>query len=365
MRLAVLSLCAVPMALAVAAQGVRRAAPLDVSRLAYEKEHGVLRSLLAALDIDPRSQTLVFSKTSLQSDHIGPKTPRAIYFNADTYVGWIPGAPLIEIARLDPTRGVVFSTIRNVPTPTLAEGPKACGRCHGGRSARLFALSVRTAPSGYPRAFGREFDATPSLPFKDRWGGWYVTGTHGAQRHLGNELSLGTDETNRIDAERGANVTDLRRYLDPKPYLTPHSDLVALMVMESQLQIGNALADGDAEPLVRALLGVGEARLTAPVAGTGGFAEYYAATAPKDHRGRSLGELDLKSRLYRYGCSPQVYSRPFASLPQTVRTAVFRRLREILSGEDRSATFAHLSPDDRRATLEILTETLPGFQGDP
>ena len=350
------------MALAFAAGGdVPPGRLIDPSRLTYEREHGVLKSLLAALDIDPRSQTLVFSKTSLQSDFIGPKTPRAIYFNADTYVGWIPGAPLIEIARLDPARGVVFSTIRNVAVPTLAESPKECGRCHGGRSAKLFALSVRTAPSGYPRVFSREYDATPSLPLRDRWGGWYVTGTHGAQRHLGNELSIGTDEMNRIDSERGANVTDLRRYLDPKPYLTPHSDLVALMVMESQLEIGNALARGDAESIVEALLGVGEARLTAPVAGTGDFAAYYAQTAPKDRQGRSLSELDLKTRLYRYGCSPQVYSRPFAALPQAVRAAVCRRLREILSGEERSSRFSHLSAEDRTATMEILTETLPGF----
>src|SRR5688572_13069438 len=68
---------------------------------------GYLESLLAALEIDPSSQTLVYSQTSLQSKLIGPKTPRAIYFNDDVYVGYVQDGP-IEIASLDPSLGPVF-----------------------------------------------------------------------------------------------------------------------------------------------------------------------------------------------------------------------------------------------------------------
>ena len=77
------------------------------AKLDYHRERGYLDSLLAALEIDPASQTLVYSQTSLQSRLIGPRTPRAIYFNDDVYVGYVKGAPL-EIASLDPNLGPVF-----------------------------------------------------------------------------------------------------------------------------------------------------------------------------------------------------------------------------------------------------------------
>ena len=36
-----------------------------------------------------------------------------------------------------------------------------------------------------------------------------------------------------------------------------------------------------------------------------------------------------------------------------------KRLHDVLTGRDTSAAFAHLTPADRRAVLEILRETLP------
>lgn len=326
--------------------------------LAYEPKHGYLRDLLRRLGIEADTQGLVFSKTSLQSDFIGRKTPRAIYFDADTYVGWIPHAPLIEIATLRPGGGVAFYALENRPDGGFQAEPKECNRCHGGRAPRLFASSVMTAPSGYPRVFEREHDATPALPFAMRWGGWYVTGAHGAQRHRGNELSEGTDAQHRLDVERGANVTDLRRYLDVSPYLTPHSDLVALMVLESQMEVGNALAARDPGAIVAALLGADEAPLGGPVVGTSGFAARYAASVPKDRRGRSLGDLDLRRRLYRYGCSPMVYSKAFDALPDAVRASVWKGLRQALEGGEGGE---HLSAADRKAITEILRDTKPGF----
>ncbi len=50
---------------------------------------GYLRSMLKALQIDIDSQVLVFSRTSLQTGFISDRTPRAIYFNDDTYVAWV------------------------------------------------------------------------------------------------------------------------------------------------------------------------------------------------------------------------------------------------------------------------------------
>ncbi len=334
----------------------------DKTPLAYEPRRGYLDDLLKKLKIDPDSQTLVFSKTSLQSDFINPKKPRAIYFNDETYVGWIPGAPLIEIVTVHPTKGTVFYTLSNDKKATFAREPKECGRCHGVIGPRLFASSSFTAPSGYPWVFSRQHRAVPSTPFQMRWGGWYVTGTHGAQRHMGNELALGDDERQAIDMEKGANVTDLRRYFDVKPYPTPHSDLVALMVMESQMDVQNAISRRDsADAIVEALLGCDEAPLTAPVKGTAGFAARYAATAPKDRQGRSLSELDLKTRLLKYPCSPLVYSPSFDALPASIKEKVWRQMRDVLSGKDPDGRFEHLSAADRKAVSEILRDTKPEF----
>jgi TPP-dependent 2-oxoacid decarboxylase len=40
---------------------------------------------------------------------------------------------------------------------------------------------------------------------------------------------------------------------------------------------------------------------------------------------------------------------------------VYRRFHEVLGGEDKSETFAHLSEEDRKAILEILHDTKPDF----
>jgi hypothetical protein len=113
------------------------------------------------------------------------------------------------------------------------------------------------------------------------------------------------------------------------------------------------------EPLVEALLCSGEAVLTSPVQGSSGFAATFQAKGPRDPQGRSLRELDLQTRLLRHPLSYLVYSRAFESLPEPAKAQLYRRFVAVLSGEDRSERFAHLSEDDRRASLEILAATQP------
>jgi hypothetical protein len=206
---------------------------------------------------------------------------------------------------------------------------------------------------------------------------------------MGNQMA--TDAAGTLDAEAGANVTDLSRFLGPGAHLTPHSDLVALMVLEHQVRITNlitrvgwetrlALADhaslsGPNEPalewsasvrrrierpaevLVHSLFMLDEHALAAPVAGTSGFAQAYSARGPHDTRQRSLYELDLTRRLYRYRFSPLIYSEQFAGLPREVRDYVYRRLQAVLTGGDRTPDFATVSDAERTAILEILRET--------
>ena len=361
--------------------------------LDYEPRQGYLRSLLKQLKIDPSSQVLVFSKGSLQADFISPKTPRALYFNEHTYVGWIPGAPLIEIMTVHPKYGSYFYTLPNRSSDgqTFKRETTECFRCHGGRGTdqipALLARSEATGPSGYARPFDRTHIVTPELPLKNRWGGWYVTGSHGSQRHMGNEIAEGTDEKHFTDVEKGANVLDLRKYVDVKPYLTPHSDIVALMVMEQQMDVQNTLSrtatrvrtllrragltedglpDGEVratirracEPLVEALLCRGEVALTSPIKGTSGFAVMYEGSAPRDTKGRSLSQLDLKTRLLKHPCSPLIYSASFDALPTAAKRETLTRMVEILSGLNE---YDHLTAADRASLLEILRETKPGF----
>ncbi|MCE9560237.1 MAG: hypothetical protein K8R88_14960 [Armatimonadetes bacterium] len=349
-------------------------------KLAFNAQRGYLDDLLKKLNIDPKSQVLVFSKSSLQTDHITRKTPRAIYFNQDTYVAWIPDAPMIEIMSVDPKLGAQYYTLPNTKKlMRFQEEDQRCQRCHGGRylqqPASLFVESSYIPESGYPRVFSVSVDVTSKTPIEQRWGGWYVTGTHGAQRHMGNEISTGDDEKPKLNTEKGANVTDLKRYFNPKRHLTPHSDIAALMVMEHQMYVQNVLSQlaldyrdmrevraTDCELLIRALLCSGETRLSAPMKGTSGFAEAFALTTPKDSAGRSLSELDLKTRLFKYPCSPLIYSRSFEALPKIVRDQIWRRFAEILDGKDSSGRFSHLSAGDRAALKEILLATKTEFK---
>jgi hypothetical protein len=238
------------------------------------------------------------------------------------------------------------------------------------------------------------FSTDHRSPLEQRWGGWYVTGTHGTSRHMGNQVAA--DEAGSLEPDAGANVTDLKRFLAPGAHLTPHSDLVALMVLEHQVRITNlitrvgwearmALADhaalrlpnepaaewsastrrrieGPAEVLLRSLFMLDEHPLTAPVTGTSGFAEEYSARGSRDRRRRSLYELDLSARLYRYRFSPLIYSGQFAGLPAEVHGYIYQRVRDVLTGRDRSADFTAVSSAERSAILGILTDTLPDFQ---
>lgn len=369
--------------------------------LDYEPKQGYLKSLLDKLGVSPTSQLLVFSKTSLQSQFISPSNPRAVYFNAENSIGWIPGAPYIEIMSFDPQVGPVFYVLANTKSdrPDIQHKTDDCFQCHftpaTGNVPGLLARSVFVAPDGNSRLASGSYKTTASSPIEERWGGWYVTGTHGSMRHMGNEVARGGGANDGLDRERGANKKDLASYCDVKAYLTGHSDIVALMVFEHQLTVVNlatraahltrrAIAEAknltdlkfDAvhidqqlndrvayacEPLVKALLHVGEPSLTSPIVGTSQFSAYQLQSTPSDKDGRWLGELDLKTRLFRYPCSPLVYSKCIEGLPAKAKARVFERLRQVLTGGDQTQDLSSYSNEDKRAALDILSQTVPQF----
>ena len=116
-------------------------------------------------------------------------------------------------------------------------------------------------------------------------------------------------------------------------------------------------AAGDA--VVRYMLFCEEARLTDRIQGTSSFASDFAARGPRDSKGRSLRDLDLKTRLFRYPCSYLIYSRAFNSLPADVKDFIYERLWSILNGRETDKDGLDLAATDRNAIVEILTATKP------
>lgn len=354
------------------------------ARLEFEEGTGYLKGLLAALDIPIESQVAVFSGTSLQAGIINARNPRTIFFNDSTAVGWMAGG-LIEVASLDPKQGANFYLLPQQTTPPLRQLARdtRCLACHYSTATLgvpgFLVRSIPSSANGMIMPWLGNYTTDHRSPLAERWGGWYVTGRGG--RHLGNApITDRALQDVRID-DANLNVTSLTGRFDAQRYLSPHSDIVALLVFDHQMRMmnlltrlgweariledegGNGAALNDVvSETVDYMLFVDEAVLEG-ARGTSGFAERFGALGPRDRKGRSLRDLDLQHRLFRYPCSYMIYSEAFDALPQTARNAVYSRLLEVLSGEDTSAKYTHLSPSDRLAILEILRETkkdLPG-----
>jgi hypothetical protein len=340
---------------------------------------GYLQSVLEALHVPVESQLLVFSKTSFQAPKIGPKNPRAIYFGDTLAVGWVRGGEVLEFVGQDPTQGSVFYTMSQTSDKPVLERNDACVSCHASEATHyvpgMFIGSVFPGVDG-TTMYGPAYTTDHRSPFEIRWGGWFVTGTHRATRHLGNAVASDPANLIAMVSPSTVHVTDLEGRFDTTGYLSLHSDLVGLLVIEHQAKMLNLFTrvgwearigekesgrtiDQAAAELVDYLLFVDEATLPGPIAGTTRFAEIFQAQGPRDSRGRSLRDLSLDTRLLRYPCSYLIYSEPFDSLPPKAKTAIYGRMWEILSGQERDKRYAVLTVADRRAILEILSETKP------
>ena len=369
--------------------------------LEFDENTGYLPAVLKALNVPRESQVLVFSKTSFQAPRIYPRMPRAIYFNDSVSVGWVRSGDVVEVASVDPQQGVIFYTLDQEKTATPRfERRDTCLQCHAsGATLGVPGLVVRSVfpeQSGMPLFQAGSFVTDHRSPLKERWGGWYVSGTHGSQVHMGNAIVRDRNKPGELDADGTQNLTNLSGHFDTAPYLAPHSDIVALMALEHQSHMTNLLIrvgwetrlavhdsaainkaldrpepelsdsanrriNNAVEELLEYMLFTQETRLTEPVRGVSGFAEAFARSGLRDRQGRSLRDLDLKTRLLRYPCSYLIYSDAFDELPEITRDRVYRRLFEILTGRDTSAKFAKLSSEDRKAIFEILRDTKEGL----
>lgn len=367
-------------------------------KLVCDKEYGYLKSLLSVLKIPVESQLLVFSKTSMQQRRISPRTPRAVYFSESVSVGYCQSGDILEVSAADPNLGTVFYTLSQAAsetTPQFERNKGNCLVCHsssrtGGIPGHL-ARSLFVDSRGQPVASADNLNVDHTTPIEKRWGGWYVTGQHGVQKHLGNFILERDQSTRDVDNSDGFNVLRLDDRLKVDRYLSPHSDIVALMILEHQVIVHNQIVKAGfetrkalhdqisqgseidpsgaksedtarriqiaGEALVDALLLVDEARLTSPIRGTSGYAEVFVRVGPRDSEGRSLRDLDMKQRMFKYPCSYLIYSDSFNALPPEMRVFIWKRLWVVLSGEDPSEKFRHLGSAERQAIIAILRET--------
>jgi hypothetical protein len=334
----------------------------------------------------------------MQRHRISPRRPRAVYFNDDVYIGFCQSGEVIEISAADPKLGTVFYTLdqKSQSQPRFLRQTENCLVCHS--SSRTDGVpghlvrSLFVDAGGQPILSHGSYSVDHRTPLEHRWGGWYVTGTHGAQTHLGNLICRDKEEPHPATNDENLNVTTLEDRLNVADYLSPHSDIVALMILEHQTIVHNRIAKANfaarqalydeaelnaalgnsvaerfdsttrriqsaGNDLVEALLFVDEAKLTAPIAGTSDYAEYFSRQGSRDRLGRSLRDLELTKRIFQYPCSYMIYSESFDALPTEMRDYVWKRLWEILVEIKDVEKFAHLTAEDRRAIAEIIRET--------
>lgn len=365
----------------------------------------VLRDLLKHFKIPESSQVMVFSKTSKQNDRISPATPRVVYFGDNAYVGYCLDGE-IEVSVVDPKLGPIFY----LANPRVAEREpirfvrdQSCLSCHGGPFSPdvpgVLVRSVTPGPEGHPIMSQGSTVVDTTTPFEDRWGGWYVTGRHGKSVHKGNVAAEENGESVKFDPLPGQNVTNLSKFFDLKPYPLKTSDIVALMVLEHQTSTQNVLTkanqsalramhmqqslqkelgepvlmeptgtarriiDHGAEDVLDALLFKDEATLPeGGIEGTSGFQEVFEKDAPHSADGRSLKDMQLLNRLFKYRCSYMVYSLTFQHLTPPLKKAVMERLWAVLNGTDKQQDrYAYLGEAERKHIGQILKETLPGW----
>ena len=354
-------------------------------QLEYRAPWGYLESLLKNLDINIDSQVLVFSRTSLQQDKIGPKTPRAIFFNDTVQVGSVQNGRVFELMAADINGGIAFYTldVNRVEKPKFDRDPNLCLACHSNYyAAHAFVATVYPGVDGAPAFLGGDlFHVTDHrTPFEERWGGWYVTGTHGKMKHLGNAVARNPYRPIELETKNTQNQTSLSGKFDITKYLTPTSDLIALMTLEHQTRALYYMAalteqfrasndveispvrrpdqkklDDAVENLVSYLIFSDEAKLADPIKGVSTFTQTFPQRGPRDSKGRNLRDFDLKTKIFKYPLSYTIYSDIFDQMHPRAKDRVLRRLYEELTRRDVP------NAEDRRAALEIARETKPNL----
>jgi hypothetical protein len=341
-----------------------------------------LSSLLHELEIPVASQGLVFSVTSLQKNLISPRRPRALYFNDDTYVGYVPGGR-VEVIATDAELGSIFYIFDRLAGSSVprVERSSECMNCHAPHyldniPALVIESVVPGLTGGGEKAFRRQ-QSGHAVPLDLRFGGWHVTGADAAwPRHWGNLL------IERRNGEALERPLPPGRLSDLSQYLRPTSDLLPQLLQEHQVGFVNRALQAAykarelthtasptldqeltelARPLVRYLLFAEEVPLPGPVRGEAEFKQAFSANRRAASNGASLKDLDLTTRLLRHRCSYMIYTPTFEGLPEPLKKRVLRELAAALSENGGAPEYAYLPVEEKRTLRTILQETVPGF----
>ncbi|MGE4551421.1 MAG: hypothetical protein AAEJ57_08515, partial [Opitutales bacterium] len=322
-----------------------------------------------------------------QSNLISPKNPRAVYFNEDLYLGWVPGGR-IEVIGIDPDWGsitYIFDPPRT-KTHSLIQRATRCMNCHAasefGGAPGLLASSVVPGPGGGSLDAFRQGKTGHGIPFSDRFGGWHLTGKHGIKSHWGNLTGLLSPAgLKKIPNEPGQRFPFDR-------YPVPTSDVLAHLLLEHQVGFVNrfisatyrtravlngsvpeidkeataAFLDAEARSLVRYLLFADEAKFPpGGIIGDTKLKAHFLSRAQRSLAGSSLRDFDLTTRMFKHRCSYMILSASFQGLPRQLRERVFRRLSQALDLERPLPEYAYLPTKEKQAIREILRHTFPGL----
>ena len=345
-----------------------------VSRLALQLERqeitlqrsgpsGVLKELLRELQVPVSSQLLVFSKSSAQAKLIKPTTPRAVYFNDDVYVGWVPGSSLIEISAADPDLGGTFYSLQQPAEGEIQlRRDESCLLCHltrhtlrvPGHLVRSFSTdALGNMQAGWSRV-------NHETSFDKRWAGWYVTGRADALGHLGNVFGEASPAVRTPPPTE--SPFDIKQRCDLSGYLSAESDVLPHLILDHQVHGHNLITRLNyearlqkpltaLEPLVRYLLFLDEAPLPAAIAGNADYRRWFEQQGRRDPEGRSLRDFDLQTRLFKYRLSYLVTTPAFTALPAEPRGEVWKRIKNQLTTTGQTG----------QSILEIVRATVTGL----
>jgi hypothetical protein len=336
------------------------------TRPPLDPQFGRLPALLRELKIPVSSQLLVMSKTSVQQHRISPSSPRALYFRDDITVAYVAGGPDLEVTAHDSRKGTVFYLVlQRDDVPRIFSQPRNCTSCHVSRLSLNIPghllKSFVTDPAGHP--LEGYSGMTHATPFEKRWGGWMVTGRMEEGSHLGNRI-LANRPADRL------SLTDEPIHEPPpiaSPRLAEGSDLVAHLVFNHQMEFRNLvnrlllehrlerLSEATIQAFIDYALMTDETPLPGPVVGNGPFAVEYQQLGIRDPRGRSLRDLDLQTRLFRYRLSPMLAGMPFQKLPTRLRESLLDQIDARLAATDDAET---------AVAREVARATVPGWKSE-
>lgn len=352
-------------------------------KLDTSNDKAFLSSLLEALNIPITSQIMVFSASSLQSEIINPRNPRSLYFNEDTYLGWVPGG-LVEIIAADPEMGPMFYVYDRLqpggPVPGVQRSTK-CMNCHAGNATRrlpgLIAESLLVSQAGSSLETYRRDVQGHQIPLEDRFGGWHLTGDHHLSSHKANVMGLAQNRKIEKTPVPPGQFSDLGLHLLPTSDILPHlihehqigfeNRLVYAIYTLRQLKHENrgllgaaakAEIEERAQEMARYIMFADEAKFPSRgITGDPAYAQDFLRDRKLTEAGLSLKDFDMRTRMFKHRCSYMLYTDTWKQAPKELKERIYYHMALYLRDQP-DAHHAHLAPAERMAVRGILKETM-------